>query len=99
MVVSSTTKCDGMWKRRMVGDMEERIQIYTAGPHQDVIVTRRCYVRKTHAQALLTQAGFHGLQCTNGYTASAFRPLEQAETTASQFVCMASKPASQAREG
>jgi SAM-dependent methyltransferase len=62
-------------KRRMVGDLEERIQIYTDGTHQDEIVTRRCYVSKTQAQALLTQAGFHRLQCTNGYAACAWRPL------------------------
>ena len=80
-------------KRRMVGDMEERIQIYTDGTHQDEIVTRRCYVSKTQAQALLRQAGFHSLQCTNGYTACAWRPLGQTETTESPFVCMASKAA------
>ncbi len=81
-------------KRRMVGNIEERIQIYVDGTYQDPIVTRRCYVSKKQAGALLTQAGFQNLQATDGYAASAFRPLGQAETTESTFVCMASKSAS-----
>ena len=80
-------------KRSMVGNVEERIQIYADGAQQDEIVTRRCYVSKTQAEALLTQAGFQSLQVTNGYAASAFRPLGRAETTESTFVCMARKPA------
>jgi SAM-dependent methyltransferase len=81
-------------KRRMVGDIEERIQIYVDGTRRDEIVTRRCYVSKTQTKALLTRAGFQSLQVTNGYTASAFHPLERAETTGSNFVYTARKPAS-----
>ncbi len=80
-------------KRRMVGNFEERIQIYVDEAHQDEIVTRRCYVSKTQAEALLKQAGFQSLQVTNGYAASEFRPLKQAETTESTFVCTARKSA------
>ena len=79
--------------RRMVGNIEERIQIYADGTYQDTIVTRRCYVSQTQAAALLTQAGFHSLQVANGYAAAAFRPMGQAETPASPFVCTARKPA------
>lgn len=81
-------------KRRMAGNIEERTQIYVDGTHQDTIVTRRCYVSKKQAEALLTQAGFQSLQVTNGYDASAFHPLGQAETTESTFVCTARKSAS-----
>ncbi|MGA2788792.1 MAG: class I SAM-dependent methyltransferase [Verrucomicrobiota bacterium] len=80
-------------KRRMIGNNEERIQIYVEGTHQDAIVTQRCYVSKKQTVALLTRAGFQNLQVTNGYDASAFHPLGQAETTESAFVCMASKSA------
>jgi SAM-dependent methyltransferase len=81
-------------KRRMVGNIEERIQIYVDGTQRDEIVTRRCYVSKTQIEALLTQAGFQCFQVTNGYAASAFHPLGRAETTESNFVCTARKPVS-----
>ena len=81
-------------KRRMVGNIEERIQIYVDGTQRDEIVTRRCYVSKTQIEALLTQAGFQCFQVTNGYEASAFHPLGQAETTESTFICTARKSAS-----
>ncbi len=80
-------------KRRMAGNIEERTQIYVDGTHQDAIVTRRCYVSKKQAEALLTQAGFHNLQVTNEYVASTFHPPGQAETTESNFVCMGRKSA------
>jgi SAM-dependent methyltransferase len=82
-------------KRRMIGNIEERIQIYADETHQDEIVTRRRYVSKKQADALLAQTGFQSCQVTNGYTVSAFRPMGKAETTDSAFVCMARKPASQ----
>jgi SAM-dependent methyltransferase len=81
-------------KRRMAGNIEERTQIYGDGTHQDAIVTRRCYVNKKQTEVLLTQAGFQNLQVTNGYDASAFHPLGQAETTESTFICTARKSAS-----
>ena len=80
-------------KRKMVGDIEERIQIYSDGIHQDEIETRRCYVNKKQAADLLMQAGFQGLQVTDGYAVSEFRPMEATEKTASTFVCTARKPA------
>jgi SAM-dependent methyltransferase len=49
-------------RRRMVGNIEERIQIFVNGTHQDEIVTRRCYLSKKQAEVLLTQAGFQNLQ-------------------------------------
>jgi ubiquinone/menaquinone biosynthesis C-methylase UbiE len=80
-------------KRRMVGNVEERIQIYADGTHKDEIVTRRCYITKTQAAALLVQADFQSLQVTDDYAASAFHPPGKAETTGSSFVCTARKPA------
>jgi len=80
-------------KRRMIGNVEERIQIYVDGTRRDEIVTRRCYVSKTQIEALLTRAGFQSLQVTNEYAASEFHPLGRAETTGSNFVCTAKKPA------
>jgi SAM-dependent methyltransferase len=80
-------------RRRMVGNIEERIQIFVNGTHQDEIVTRRCYLSKKQAEVLLTQAGFQNLQVTNGYVASTFHPPGQAETTESNFVCMGRKSA------
>jgi SAM-dependent methyltransferase len=79
-------------KRRMIGNVEERVQIYSDGNRQDEIVTRRCYVSKAQAHALLTQAGFQDIQVTNGYAASAFHPLSPTENTESTFVCTARKP-------
>ncbi len=44
------------------------------------------------AEALLTQAGFRGVQVTHEYAGAPFPPLEQAEATESPFVCMAKRP-------
>jgi cyclopropane fatty-acyl-phospholipid synthase-like methyltransferase len=80
-------------KRKMVGNIEARIQIFADETHQDEIVTQRCYVSKRQADALLAQTGFQNCQVSDGYIESAFHPVAKAETTNSAFVCMARKPA------
>ena len=75
-------------KRRMAGDVEERIQIFTDGAQRDEIVTRRRYVSKAQAAVLLEQAGFEGLQVTDEYAAPDFRPLVPGETTESSFTIL-----------
>jgi SAM-dependent methyltransferase len=80
-------------KRKMIGKIEERTQIYTEGANQEEIVTKRRFVSKREAVALLKQTGFMDIQVTNGYDGSGFRPLKDGEETNSTFVCIASKPA------
>jgi SAM-dependent methyltransferase len=77
-------------KRRMMGRLEERIQIFTDENRRDEIVTQRRHVSKAEAHTLLAQAGFQDLQVTDDY-AAAFRPMKPAETTESSFVCTARK--------
>jgi len=65
----------------MVGQIEERIQIYTEGAKQVEIFTRQRYVSQREAAALLKQAGFSDIRVTEGYAESGFHPLREEEVT------------------
>lgn len=78
-------------KRKMSRQIEKRIQIYTEGTDQAEIITRRRYVSKGEAAALLKQTGFQDIRVTQGYDESGFHPLRDEEATDSAFVCTASK--------
>ena len=78
-------------KRRMVGQIEERNQIYTEGSHQEEIVTERCYINKQEATALLKNAGFTNIRIANGYDESELQTPAPGETMDSAFICVATK--------
>ena len=76
-------------KRRMIGNIEERIQIFTDGDYRDEILTERRYVDKQEMAALLKDAGFTNVCFTNGYDETEFKSLHDGETTDFDFVCVA----------
>jgi SAM-dependent methyltransferase len=79
-------------KRRMIGDIEERIQIYTDGENSNEIQTLRRFNEKHRMHLLLIGAGFVKVRFTNGYDLSHFHELKEGERTTSGFVVMAEKP-------
>jgi len=79
-------------KRRMIGDTEERIQIYTEGEKSIEIQTLRRFNEKHRMLSLLTGAGFVKVRFTDGYDLSHFHELKEGERTTSSFVVMAEKP-------
>lgn len=79
-------------KRRMIGQIEERTQVYTEGFHREEIVTERCYISKQEAESLLKSAGFMDIRMADGYNEAGLQPLTTGETTDSAFICVAAKP-------
>ncbi len=78
-------------KRRMVGSVEERVQMYRESGTCDEIVTNRRYVTKQEAGVLLTRAGFSDVRVADGYASAEPHPVGVNEVTGSSFVCMAKK--------
>jgi len=78
-------------KRRMMDDIEERIQVYIQDGNSEEIQTLRRYSDKQRMHTLLTKAGFTGVMFTDGYGTSHWHELSVDEATTSSFVVMAVK--------
>jgi ubiquinone/menaquinone biosynthesis C-methylase UbiE len=79
-------------KRRMVGDVEERIQIYSEGESSEEILTRRRYVGKDQGVRLLEKMGFLEVRVVDGYDPSGRHVPRPDEATTGSFVVTARRP-------
>ncbi len=79
-------------KRRMMGDVEERIQIYREDATSEEILTRRRYVGKEQSARLLEKTGFREVRIVDDYDPSGWHPLRRDEATNQSFVVTARKP-------
>jgi len=73
-------------KRKMIGDVEERIQIYTEEGTTEEIPTRRRFATREQAVALLEDAGFTGVRIANGYDLSSWHVPGRTEGNKGTFV-------------
>lgn len=76
-------------KRQMLGQVEERTQIYTEGFQREEIITERLYVSKQEVEALLESVGFSNIRFADSYDLSELQPLGTDEFTDSAFICVA----------
>ena len=104
----STPETEGQWQqstfeiggktvtlrqsRRMMGDIEERLQMYIDDGKREEIVTHRRYASKEKMLSLPAEAGLANVRFTEGYSVSGFHELRDGENTASSFVVVAEKP-------
>jgi SAM-dependent methyltransferase len=79
-------------KRRMVGEVEERIQIYSEEGSSEEILTQRRYVGKGEVVRLLEKAGFREVRLVDGYDPLGWRVPDCEETTTESFVVTAWRP-------
>lgn len=77
-------------KKRMRGDIEERIQVFTDGGTKETIVTRRKYVSKQQMRELLHSAGLRRVQVADGYELGRLHTVTESEPTQRSFVCVGS---------
>jgi hypothetical protein len=76
----------------MVGDVEERIQIYTEEGSREEIVTLRRYARKEETARLLEKAGLCEIRVVDGYDPSGWHMLRPDEATTGSYVVTARRP-------
>ena len=74
-------------KRRMVGSVEERVQMYRESGTCDEIITNRRYVTKQEVDVLLTRARFSDVRVADGYALTDPHPVGINEVTGSSFIC------------
>lgn len=79
-------------KRRMVGEVEERIQIYSEEGEAEEILTRRRYAAKGDVVRLLEKAGFCELRIVDGYDPLGWHAPGRDEATTESFVVAARRP-------
>ena len=79
-------------RRIMLGDVEERIQVYIEGESREEILTHRKHIPKENLAALLTEAGFANVRVAHGYSTPDLHRLERGEATTSSFLMIAEKP-------
>jgi len=79
-------------KRKIAGDVEERLQVYIEDGKSEEILTHRRYNSKERMLSLLAEAGFTNVRFTNGYSVSGFHELRRGEETTSSFVAAAERP-------
>ncbi len=78
-------------KRKMTGEIEERIQIFTQEEISDEIKTYRRFVSKKSIYRLLIEAGFSNVSFVDGYDYSSLHELAAKETTTGNFIVVAEK--------
>lgn len=76
-------------RRTLQGKIEIREQIYEDGNRQESIVTSRRFFDKQETANLLAEAGFSGIEITDGYNAGGFHPLAPSERTDGSFIVRA----------
>jgi SAM-dependent methyltransferase len=78
-------------KRKMTGNVEERLQVFSDGRNIDEIRTLRRFINKQDMFILLNNAGYKNIIFTDGYNMEAFHPVGGSETVRSSFVAAAGK--------
>jgi hypothetical protein len=76
----------------MVGEIEERVQLYGQGARREEILTRRRYLSKRKMLCLLAGAGFVDMSIVDGYSMSDLHHMQDGERTTSSFVVERHKP-------
>ena len=79
-------------KRKILGNIEERIQVFAESDTAQEIKTIRRYMGKQEIDNLLVETGFTEIKFSDGYNASGFHKLSSGEDTASSYMVMAQKP-------
>lgn len=78
-------------KRKMTGEIEERIQIFSQEGTSDEIKTYRRFVNKGNMYKLLKGAGFSNVRFADRYEYSSLHELAADETTTGSFIVIAEK--------
>lgn len=78
-------------RRKMTGEIEERIQIFSQEGTSDEIKTLRRFISKENMYKLLTGAGFSNIRFADGYDYPGLHKLAARETTTASFIVVAEK--------
>ena len=73
-------------RKRMTGNLEERLQVFQTGADRKEILTHRMYYEKETIVTALEESGFKEIEITDGYELSGFHKLEKGEPTRRSFV-------------
>ena len=76
-------------KKKMVGQIEQRLQWFDDGAVAQKVETNRRFVTKQQAEHLLRQVGFGGIKVADGYAFDQLHPVTEKEPTLTSFVCVA----------
>ena len=76
-------------KRKMIGNLEERVQMFEIGPDTKTITTYRMYYGKAAVAQMLSGAGFRRVEITDGYDIDGFRPFKKGQRAHKNFVVRA----------
>lgn len=76
-------------KKKMVGEIEQRLQWFDDGNVARRVETNRRFVAKQRADHLLRQVGFREVTVADGYALDQLHPVTADEPTQTSFVCVA----------
>lgn len=78
-------------KRRLIGDTEERIQVFIENGEETKIKTYRKYYSKNTVRRMLENTGFGDIRFSNSYNIGSFKKAEDAEPVSGNFLVRAIK--------